>query len=328
MRTVFTILFTLVLSFCRLFAQDYATGDIIEQDGISYKVLVSYLVVDSKETPDTIYGPENFYKAGEVMVTKVRDNTADVVIPASIGRFKVVGLTDSLFFGHEHDRIWLPDLLFAGNGCFAKLRVTSGALVVHNISRMGMGAFDELDADLIFDMNNGTTWGQAFLKRNADSTMTASRPARKVKTSARALPYLRNCDAYKYSISASGKNFTNWVDAAFKNDASFQENDRTDKNGRFNKKSYSTMPKAKPKKGFNITARAAEVKGMKIPWGSLTKDYYRVANYVVLDKKKKTTTNYSDFIPVADAMLKEGWYVKFVGDNGEVKYKLDGKIIK
>lgn len=328
MRTSFTILLTLLLSVGRLLAQDYATGDIIEQDGISYKVLVSYLVVDGKATPDTIYGPQDFHSSGEVMVTKVGNNTADVVIPASVNKFKVVGLTDSLFYGHEHDRVWLPDLLFVGNGCFAKMKVKSGALVIHNISRMGMGVFDELDADLIFDMTNGTTWGNAFMKRNADSTLTASRPLREVKTSARALSYVRNCDAYKYSISASGKNFTKWVDAAFRNDATFQENDRVDKFGRFNKKTYSTMPMAKPKKGFNITARATEAKGMQMPWGSLTRDYYRIAQYVVLDKKKKTTTNYSDFIPVADAMLKEGWYVKFVGENGEVKYKLDGKIIK
>ena len=111
------IITAFILQIINLFAQEYSTGDIIEKDGISYKVLVTYLVTNPKESPDTITGPDKFYQAGEIMAIKVDGNLRDVVIPPAVGRFKVVGLTDSLFYRHEHDRILLPDLNFEGMLC-------------------------------------------------------------------------------------------------------------------------------------------------------------------------------------------------------------------
>lgn len=327
MRSRLIAFFVLMLLFVKLCAQEYSVGDIFEKDGISYKVLVSYLVIDSKETPDTIYSPNNFHRSGELMAISVSKTLNDVVIPPAVGRFKVVGLTDSLFFEHEHDRIWLPDLLFAGNGCFAKLKLRSGALVLHNISRIGESAFDDLDADLIIDVNGGVTWNNTFTKEVGDKRVE-SLPKGNVKLNSRSLSAFRKSGVYDNSISASGENFQKWIDAAFNNDAKFQQNDIIDKNARFSKKVYNTMPKIKQGKGFEITVRGADVKKMKMPWGNLTKEYYREALYNVRDIKKKTVTVYRDFIPEERSSLKDGWYVRFIGEKGEEKYMLNGKKLK
>ncbi len=319
--------FIFIFSLGKLCAQEYSVGDIFEKDGISYKVLVSYLVVDSKETPDTIYGPSNFHQSGELMVTQVSKDLNDVVIPPAIERFKVVGLTDSLFFEHEHDRIWLPDLLFAGNGCFSKLKMRSGALVLHNIVRVGESVFDDLDGDVVFDMNGGVTWYDSFSK-TVDGKKVDSRPKGMVKFNSRSLATFRKSGVYDISISASGENFQKWIDSAFNNDENFKKNDIVDKNARFSKKMYSSMPKAKPKKGFDITVRGADVKKMGMPWGHLTTDYYREALYTVHDRKKNTSVNYKNFIPEENSSLKDGWYLVFVGDKGLEKYMLNGKKIK
>lgn len=332
-RKVYTFIFAFILNTFNLFAQEYSAGSIFEKDGISYKVLVSYLVVDSKESPDTVKGPDKFYQAGELMVIKVDEGLNDVVIPPAVGRFKVVGLTDSLFFEHEHDRIWLPDLAFAGNGCFAKLKMRSGALVIHDITNLGESVFDNLDADLIFEVTKPINCKMAFQKRQDDSTLVPSKNNGIIKVSSDKLGLIDHTYIYDNSYSTSGVRYKAWVDKAFNNDDEFKKNALKDKYAYQNKKSYSTTPRNNPK-GFNITANVVNVKKIKFPWGTLTNDYLRECQYRVDNKKKKrkgpNTVIYDDFIPVADATLKEGWYVKFVDLEGgkEVKYKLNGKLIK
>lgn len=330
---IFAIVLTVVLQSVKLLAHEYALGDnfekgdVFEKDGISYKVLVTYLVVDPKESPDTIKGPEKFYKAGELMVVKVDEKLGDVVIPPSINRFKVIGLTDSLFYQHEHDRIWLPNLLFAGNGCFAKLKVRSGTLVIHDIANMGMGVFDELDAELLLDITRNVNWGKTFSKMRTDSSLISSRPKGLVRLNRGSLKYIKGCPVYNECYSAVADNYKKWVRKAFCDDERFQKNDLVDKNGRLSKRMYSTTPQ-KAKNGLKITANAVDIKGLGYPWGNLSQKYTRQANYAVYDKKTRKTTYYQEFIPVADPLQKTGWYVKFIGKEGEVKYMLNGKLIK
>ena len=327
-RKVYTFIFAFILNAINLFAQEYSTGDIIEKDGISYKVLVTYLVTNPKESPDTITGPDKFYQAGEIMVIKVDEGLRDVVIPSAVGRFMVVGLTDSLFFRHEHDRIWLPELRFAGNGCFAKLKMGSGALVIHNIDNLGLAVFDELDADLILDITKEIRFGASFDKRANDSTFTSSKPKGLIKINTKMLRYVRKNPIYNDCYSATTRNYTNWLNKAFNYDATFPNNYVEDKNSFFSRRTYSTTPKSK-KKGLIITASAVNEKKLGYPWGNLTQKYYRLPKYTVSSKKKKRKTQYyQEFTPVADAMQKEGWYVKFAGEEGEVKYMLNGKKIK
>ena len=330
-RKVYTFIFAFILNAINLFAQEYSAGSIFEKDGISYKVLVSYLVVDSKESPDTVKGPDKFYQAGELMVIKVDEGLNDVVIPPAVGRFKVVGLTDSLFFEHEHDRIWLPDLAFAGNGCFAKLKMRSGALVIHNIENLGSAVFDELDADLIFEMTSPIKFGMAFKKRQDDSTLVPSKNNGIIKANIDKIPFCLYI--YDNCYSTSGARYKAWIDKAFNNDDEFKKNALNDKYAYQNKRSYSTTPRNNPK-GFNITAKVVNKKKQKMPWGTLTNDYLLECQYRVDNKKRNkkgpNSVIYGDFIPIADATLKEGWYVKFVDLDGEkeVKYKLNGKLIK
>ncbi len=229
-RKVYTFIFAFILNAINLFAQEYSTGDIIEKDGISYKVLVTYLVTNPKESPDTITGPDKFYQAGEIMVTKVDEGLRDVVIPPAVGRFKVVGLTDSLFYRQEHDRIWLPDLNFAGNGCFAKLKMGSGALVIHNIDNLGTAVFDELDADLILDITKQPSWGNSFRKMNEDSTFSTSKPKGLIKINTKMLRYIGKNPIYNDSYSATTRNYTNWLNKAFNYDATFPNSYVEDKN--------------------------------------------------------------------------------------------------
>lgn len=323
----FHIAIAFVLLSINLFAQEYSTGDIIEENGISYKVLVTYLVVHPKESPDTIKGPDKFYQAGELMVVKVDKELKDVVIPPEVGRFKVIGLTDSLFYEHEHDRIWLPDLSFAGNGCFAKLKMGSGALVIHNISNLGMAVFDELDADLILDITRQVAWGDSFRKMREDSTFTTSTPKGLIKVNTRMLGHVKSNPIYNDCYSANGRNYTNWINKAFRNDKAFTKNARLAKNASLSKRTYSTTPRKK-KRGLTITAGVSNVKKLGYPWGNLTLKYYRLPKYTVMDKKRRVTKYYQDFIPTADATRKEGWFVKFVGEEGEIKYKLNGKKIR
>lgn len=327
-RKVYTFIFAFILNAINLFAQEYSTGDIIEKDGISYKVLVTYLVTNPKESPDTITGPDKFYQAGEIMAIKVDGNLRDVVIPPAVGRFKVVGLTDSLFYRHEHDRILLPDLNFAGRGCFAKLKMGSGALVIHNIDNLGLAVFDELDADLILDITKEIRFGASFDKRANDSTFTSSKPKGLIKINTKMLRYVRKNPIYNDCYSATARNYTKWINKAYNNDDTFTSSYVADKNSFLSKRTYSTTPKSK-KKGLIITAGAVNVKKLGFPWGRLTNDYYRLPRYTVSSKKKRGKSQfYQDFTPVADATLKEGWYVKFVGEEGEVKYMLNGKRIK
>lgn len=327
-RIFITVLFATVFSLLGISAHEYSVGDIIEKDGVSYKVLVAYLVVDSKESPDTVKGVDKFYCSGELMAIKVDEGLKDVVIPPAVGRFKVIGLTDSLFYGHEHDRIWLPYLYFAGNGCFANLKVRSGALVVHNIDYLGEGVFDGLEGDLIFDINKKVMWGMSFKKMAEDSSFIACGPTGLVKFNTRMMEFAKSCPMYNLCYTATSKNYKAWLDKAFNSDADFQKNVLADPYARYNKRNYSTTPNAQRKKGWTISVGSSNAKGKGYPWGSLTRDYYRVAKYSVINKKKKKTVYYKDFIPVSDMTKKEGWYVKFVGDEGEVKSMLNGKIIK
>lgn len=327
-RKVYTFIFAFILNAINLFAQEYSTGDIIEKDGISYKVLVTYLVTNPKESPDTITGPDKFYQAGEIMVIKVDEGLRDVVIPPAVGRFKVVGLTDSLFYRHEHDRIWLPELAFAGNGCFAKLKMRSGALVIHNIDNLGSAVFDELDADLILDITKQIKFGESFRKMKEDSTFVSSKPKGLIKINTKMLRYVRKNPIYNDCYSATARNYTKWINDAYNNDDTFTSSYVADKNSFFSRRTYTTTPK-KNKRGLTITAGAINVKKLGYPWGNLTQKYYRLPRYTVTSKKKKRQTKYyQDFIPVADAMQKEGWHVKFIDEEGEVKYMLNGKIIK
>lgn len=327
-RIIFTMLFAFFLQTLNAFAEEYKRGDIIEKEGISYKVLVSYLVVDSKESPDTVKGPDKFYQSGELMVVKVDEGLKDVVIPPAVGRFKVVGLTDSLFYNHNHERIWLPDLNFAGNGCFARLKVGSGSLVIHNFVNFGTAIFDELDADLVLDMSKKPDWNNAFKKQINDSTLADSYIKGKYKIKTTNLKFIDKTPPYKKSYSALADNYKKWISQAFNDDSDFMKNDVVDKKAGLNKRSYSTTPKAK-KKGFIITSSAVSPKWIFSQFGRLTQDYEREAKYQVIDKKKKLTYVYKDLIPVADATKKDGWYVKFVDENGvEVKYMLNAKLIK
>ena len=314
-RKVYTFIFAFILNAFNLFAQEYSTGDVIEKDGISYKVLVTYLVTNPKESPDTITGPDKFYQAGEIMAIKVDENLKDVVIPSAVGRFKVVGLTDSLFYRHEHDRIWLPELNFAGNGCFAKLKMGSGALVIHNIENYGTAVFDELDADLILDITK-------VLK----GTQTIN-PKGIIKIDTKKLGHVKAHPIYKNCYSATADKYKKWINKAFNDDEEFSKNNATDKNPSLSKKTYTTTPR-KEKKGLMITAGATNVKKLGFPWGKLTKEYYRQPKYTVVQKKRRKTYYYQEFTPVADATQEKGWYVKFTGEEGEVKYKLNGRPIK
>lgn len=330
-RIVFSLIFAFFAQTISILANEYAQGDIIQQDGISYKVVVSYLVVNPKESPDTITGPDKFYSSGELMAIKVDDDLKDVVIPPAVGRFKVVGLTDSLFFEHRHNRIWLPNLNFVGNGCFARLKVESGTLVLHDIENFGEAVFDDLDADLLLEITKAPKWGKAFEKMQ-DSTYAPCKINGVFKLNSSKFSFVipaisNNC------YTARADNYKVWLDKAFDGDEEFQKNDLKDKNAHLNKRSYSTTPRSN-KNGFNITATALNVKKLGYPWGRLTSDYFRESKYRVDNKKRKrkgpNTATYDDFIPVADATLKEGWYVKFVDVEGEkeIKYKLNGKMIK
>lgn len=326
-RIALAIIFTFVLSF-RLMADDCTVGDVIEKDGISYKILVSYLVVDKKESPDTIEGPDKFYCSGEAMVIHVDENLRDVVIPPAVNRFRVVGLTDSLFYGHEHDRIWLPELQFVGNGCFAKLKMGSGALVVHNVANFGVGVFDDLDADLIFDISKRVAWGNAFYRMMEDSSLVQSQPKGVVKINTRMLSHIRYCRVYGDCYSATSNNFKNWIRKAFNDDDAFLKNDLNDRGYNLGMRSYYTTF-SKAKDGLVIVSGAENVKGLGFPWGTLTRDYYRQSKYSVVNKKKRRkVVYYQDFIPVADATQKRGWYVKFIGKEGEVSFTLNGKLMK
>ena len=314
-RKVYTFIFAFILNAINLFAQEYSTGDIIEKDGISYKVLVTYLVTNPKESPDTITGPDKFYQAGEIMVTKVDEGLRDVVIPSAVGRFMVVGLTDSLFFRHEHDRIWLPELRFAGNGCFAKLKMGSGALVIHNIDNLGSAVFDELDADLILDISKNFNVEQSI------------KPNGKIKINTKNLSFIKARSIYNNCYSATADKYKTWINQAFNGEEAFFQKNAKEKNSSLSKKTYTTTPRNN-KRGLTITAGAINVKKLGYPWGRLTNDYYRLPRYTVSSKKKRKDQFYQDFTPVADATLKEGWYVKFVGEEGEVKYMLNGRTIK
>lgn len=329
MRIAFTIIFAFVLT-SRLFADGWSMGDVIEKDGISYKVLVSYLVVDRKESPDTIKGPDKFYCSGELMVINVDKNLKDVVIPPVVERFRVVGLTDSLFFGHEHDRIWLPELQFAGSGCFAELKVGSGALVVHNIANLGDGVFDSLDADLIFDITKRINIGNAFRKKKEESRSVFSAPKGVVKIKTEMLKYIRGCRVYDDCYSATSNNFMKWIRKAFNGDEAFMKNALNDRGYNLGMRSYSTTP-VKDKNGLLIVVSAVNVKGLGYPWGTLTNDYYRQSRYAVINKKnRRKLLYYQQFIPVPDATQKKGWYVKFIDKEKEVetKYTLNGKQMK
>ncbi|MBR5208485.1 MAG: hypothetical protein IKV67_01405 [Paludibacteraceae bacterium] len=335
-RKVYTFIFAFILNAFNLFAQEYSTGDVIEKDGISYKVLVTYLVTNPKESPDAITGPDKFYQAGEIMAIKVDENLTDVVIPSAVGRFKVVGLTDSLFYRHEHNRIWLPDLVFAGNHCFSKLKVRSGALVIHGLDFLGTGVFDELAGDLIFDTSRAISWGKTFEKKN-DTLVVTSRPKGAIKFNTKMLRYIKYSLVYDDCYTAQGNRFKRWVSKAFNDDEEFMKHDLTDKMSYLSKRGYTTTSRMK-KRGLKINSGAVnvklfdektgKVKPFEYPWGNLTQEFRRQARYTVSNKKSGTTSHYNEFIPVADATLKEGWYVKFIGDEGEVKYTLNGKLIK
>lgn len=329
MRIAFTIIFALVLT-SRLFADGWSKGDVIERDGISYKVLVSYLVVDKKESPDTIKGPDKFYYSGELMVINVDKNLKDVVIPPVVERFRVVGLTDSLFFRHEHDRIWLPELQFAGSGCFAELKVGSGALVVHNIANLGDYVFDNLDADLIFDITKKIKFGNAFRKKKEDLSFDVSVPKGVVKVKTEMLKYVQGCWIYDNCFSATADNFKKWVSKAFNNDEAFCKNALNERNFSLGMRSYSTTPR-KAKSGLLIVVSAVNVKGLGYPWGTLTRDYCRQSRYTVINKKnRKKSLYYQHFIPVPDASQKAGWYVRFIDTEKEVEenFMLNGKLMK
>lgn len=338
-RILLTIIFTFILQSASIFAQNYAVGDIIKEKGITYKVLSTYLVIDSKESPDTITGPDKFYQSGELMVTEVDEGLIDVVIPTSVGRFLVIGLTDSLFYNHEHNRIWLPDLMFAGNGCFAKLKVGSRALVVHNIIEYGYGIFDRLDADLIFDITKPVSLASAFRK---DTTVISTITQKPIRTYTKSMPLgaikmntrrLKN-DRYKnivpYCYTTTGKNYTQWLDKAFTNDKSFQKNDISDKNLLHSRRAYTTTPRGN-NKGFVITASTTnrkEFQNGNLPWGHLTKNYSRITKYSVINKRNRKNVNYDAFVPVADATQKGGWIIKIKNEYGEAYYTLNGKKIK
>lgn len=313
-RIVFALFFTLLQS-VNLFADDYKIGDIIRENGLEYEVLVTYLVVDAKETHDSIKGPESFYQAGELMVTKVNENFEDVVIPTHVGRFEVIGLADSLFYNHTHNRIWLPNLLFAGTDCFAKLKINSGALVIHDIGFLGMSAFDELQGDIIFDTDKSINWNYSFRKIGKDSTLIDSRPLGMIKFNTKNMRFIKTSPVFDDCYTAQGKNYKKWIDQAFNYDAEFQKNDLTNKAAYLNKKVFWTTPQ-KEKKGLIIKSSTVGV-------------FHRHAKYTVINKKKrKKAVEYKDFVPVADATQKGGWYVKFIGDEGEVKYQLNGILIK
>ena len=205
----------------------------------------------------------------------------------------------------------------------------SGALVIHNIDNLGSAVFDELDADLILDITKEIRFGASFHKRANDSTFTSSKPKGLIKINTKMLRYIRKNPIYNDCYSATARNYTKWINDAYNNDDTFTSRYVADKNSFLSKRTYSTTPKSK-KKGLIITAGAVNVKKLGYPWGRLTNDYYRLPRYTVTTKKKRKRKSqfYQDFTPVADATLKEGWYVKFVGEEGEVKYMLNGKKIK
>lgn len=331
-RIIFTILFAFFLQTLSIFAKEYKTGDIIKTEGISYKVLVTYLVTDAKESPDTIQGPDKFYQGGELMVIKVDEDLDDVVIPTSVGRFVVVGLTDSLFYNHTHNRIWLPELQFAGNRCFAGLTMRSGALVLHDIKDYGRSVFDGTNADIIFDIRGNSKFHGSFSKdtiiysannRPVKTTKTYL-PNGMIKTSFGMMKLLKDDNVINNCITAGGENYKRWINKAFNNDEEFQKNNLTDKNEHHSKKSYATEPYSSDK-GLVITAYAKREEWF--PCGNLTERYIRVPQYRVYNKKTKKQTIYKEFLPIADATEKDGWHLKFTGDR-VVEYKLNGKMIK
>lgn len=324
-RFFWGVFFTFLMSF-RLFANEYSIGDVIEKDGVSYKVLVTYLVVDPKESKDTVKGPSSFYCSGELMAIKVDKNLSDVVIPTVVNRFKVIGLSDSLFYGHEHDRIWLPELMFVGSGCFANLKLRSGALVVHDVDYYGYGVFDGLQSDLILDITRVNLFASAF--KISEESHGLSYPKGLIKLNSKSLKFVKGFPLYDMCSSAVSTNYQKWIDNAYNGDKEFQNHDIKDKSPMFNKRTYTTTPKASEKRGLMITASAVNVKKMGYPWGNMTREYHRQSKYTVVTKGKRNRAQYQEFYPIADATKKEGWYVKFVGEEGEVKYTLNGKLIK
>lgn len=318
----FAFLTTLLLGFPCL-AQNWKIGDVFNQDGITYKVVAYCLVVDSR---DTLLNASTFYDAGELMVTNVSDALADVVIPVAIGRYRVIGLTDSLFYGKTYNRVWLPELEFIGNSSFENAKIKSGTLVVHNVKRVGEFAFHNIDARLCFDTS------KPIQSCNSKKyPVKAQQPKGGVVCHVRSVGHLASSPYWGYEVAGQDKFFKKCVSEAYNGDKEWIDRPLNIKNTelRYCKKNFSTMPSG-VRKGFEVRAKVRLSKSMEknFPWGRLNAEYEKQSYYEVYVKKKRKTVVYDTFKPVADQNVKEGWHLNFGDKDGEVSFTLKGKRIK
>lgn len=337
MRKIIVALLTVLFSVFQCFAQNWKMGDSFTQDGLTFKVVSHFLVTDPR---DSVLNASTFYDSGELMVINVSDALTDVVIPVAIGRYKVIGLTDSLFYGKTFNRVWMPELEFIGNSSFENAKIESGTLVIHNVNQVGFKAFHNIDARLCFDINRTISY---FIPKNEknDSTSTADdsqilkQPKGGVVCHAKNIGKLSSSPYFGYEIAGQNWFFNKCVSDAYGGDQEWINRPLGIKHTdlRFCKRNFSTTPSG-VKKGLDVRISVFFNKNAyrsidgSFPWGRLTAEYGKLSYYSVYDKKKHTTVKYDYFKPQADPKLKEGWRLWLKNEEEEVVFSLKGKRIK
>lgn len=327
MKKRILVFFATLFSTIACFAQNWKIGDVFTQEGITFKVVGYCLVTDPR---DTLLNASTFYDAGELMVTNVSDALTDVVIPVAVGRYQVIGLTDSLFYGKTYNRVWLPELEFIGNSAFENAKIKSGTLVVHNVKRVGEFAFHNIDARLCFDVSKPVAFVKIISSNTARYTQKQQQPKGGVVCHVRSVGHLASSPYWGYEVAGQDKFFKKCVSEAYNGDKEWIERPLTiiHTDLRYCKKNFRTMPGAQ--KGFEIRAKVRLSKSMEknFPWGRLNAEYEKQSYYEVYVKKKRKTVVYDTFKPVADQNVKEGWHLNFGDKDGEVSFTLKGKRIK
>ncbi len=339
MKRLITFIFTL-LTLHTLCAQERRKGDIFTENGITYKVVGEFLTIDAKDTKDAkegIAGPESFHWAGDALVIAVDEINKDVIIPPHVGRLKVIGLTDSLFYGKTINRIWLPrDLKIIGRSAFENARINSGMMIVHNVESYYKNCFKNLDAGVCFDVTKDIDPNN----KNSKLKEHICEPTGGFYASTSCLKYLK--PIRNYLMTARSKNYDEWIDKAYQKDEdwkalrlSFEGSEAASA-----KRSFRTMPTSS-KKYMNISIGLADVSKLYADtlaageknrfYYGLTARYEEIAIYSVYNKSKKrgVTTKYKEqMTPVSNPALKEGWHLEFTNKGYVDKFQLTGKPVK
>lgn len=330
MRSKFVVLSLVLLSCLPGFAQNWKFGETFTRDGITFKVVGYCLVTDSR---DTVSNASTFYDYGELLVTNVSDALTDVVIPVAIGRYQVIGLTDSLFYGKTYNRIWLPELEFIGNSSFENAKIKSGTLVLHNVKQVGEKAFFNIDARLCFDISKPIAFYKPKKNKKDTTNNTVEytqkelQPKGGVVCHTKSIGNLASSPYFGYEIAGQNRFFKKCVSEAYGGDKDWIERTLATKftELRYCKKNFSTTPSG-VKKGFDVRAVISN-NIRNFPWGHLTAEYGKQSYYNVYNKKKRKDLRFDTFRPVADKS-KDGWHLQLSDGAGEVKFTLNGKRIK